>query len=35
MIGLAGGLLTFPQELLIDLLIDGQVDVIVFLPTLR
>lgn len=35
MMGLAGELLTFPQELLIDLLIDGQVDVIVFLPTLR
>lgn len=28
-------LLTFLQELLIDLLIDGQVDVIVLLTTLR
>lgn len=30
-----GALLTFLQELLVDLLIDGQVDVIVLLPTLR
>lgn len=29
------GLLTFPQELLIDFVINGQVDVIVFLTTLR